>query len=214
MGNSAVITTAKSVREGGLGIYIHWNGGRDSVEAFLKYCELKQYRSLSGDDGYGVARLAQVIGNYFGGSTSVGIEYLKPSRNICTDNGYYIVDGWKIIGRIDAPSREQREYSMDEMLEDIDGSMPESERLGKEFFDSELVPVTEIQIGDVVLMCDPIDGIYTKHTVVGFGKGVVNGTDRTGCPFVDKYNGIQGDMLYGKNCNNYIMGEMVRKVGK
>ena len=31
MGNRAVITTEKK----DLGIYLHWNGGRDSVEAFL-----------------------------------------------------------------------------------------------------------------------------------------------------------------------------------
>lgn len=214
MGNSAVITTAKGVRKGGLGIYVHWNGGRDSIEAFLKYCELKQYRPLSGDDGYGFARLAQVIGNYFGGGTSVGIEYLTPGTNICTDNGTYIVDGWEIVGRIDAPSREQHKYSLNEMLKDIDDSMPASERLGKCFFDSKLVPVDEIEIGDVVLMCDPIDGVYTKHTIIGFGNGVVNGVDRTGCPFVNKYNGIAGDMLYGKNPNNYIMDKMVRKVGR
>ena len=39
MGNRAVITTENKK----IGIYLHWNGGRDSVEAFLKYCELKNY---------------------------------------------------------------------------------------------------------------------------------------------------------------------------
>ena len=38
MGNRAVITT----RSKDIGVYLHWNGGRDSVEAFLKYCELKE----------------------------------------------------------------------------------------------------------------------------------------------------------------------------
>jgi hypothetical protein len=37
MGNRAVITDNKQR----IGIYLHWNGGRDSVEAFLKYCELR-----------------------------------------------------------------------------------------------------------------------------------------------------------------------------
>lgn len=43
MGNRAVITTSKAPDVSGakdLGIYLHWNGGRDSVEAFLKYCVL------------------------------------------------------------------------------------------------------------------------------------------------------------------------------
>lgn len=44
MGNRAVITTSKSTdikNSTDIGIYLHWNGGRDSVQAFLKYCELK-----------------------------------------------------------------------------------------------------------------------------------------------------------------------------
>ena len=41
MGNRAVITTANEWAHGGIGVYLHWNGGLDSVEAFLKYCEMK-----------------------------------------------------------------------------------------------------------------------------------------------------------------------------
>lgn len=58
-GNRAVITT----EDKRIGVYIHWNGGRDSVEAFLKYCELKGYRKPE-EDCYGWARLCQVIGNF------------------------------------------------------------------------------------------------------------------------------------------------------
>ena len=32
MGNRAVITTSKK----DLGLYLHWNGGRDSIEAFFE----------------------------------------------------------------------------------------------------------------------------------------------------------------------------------
>ena len=59
MGNRAVITTSKSTdikNSTDIGIYLHWNGGRDSVQAFLKYCELKGYRSPE-KDNYGWARL-------------------------------------------------------------------------------------------------------------------------------------------------------------
>ena len=55
MGNRAVITASKSRNvetSQDIGVYVHLNGGRDSVEAFLKYCELKKYRSPS-DDNYG-----------------------------------------------------------------------------------------------------------------------------------------------------------------
>lgn len=36
MGNRTVITTA----ERKIGLYLHWNGGRDTVEPLLRYCEL------------------------------------------------------------------------------------------------------------------------------------------------------------------------------
>ena len=50
MGNRCVITTPK--RE--LGVYFHWNGGRDSVEPLLAYCKLKGYRTHSKfDSAYG-----------------------------------------------------------------------------------------------------------------------------------------------------------------
>ena len=39
MGNRAVITTP----ERKVGLYIHWNGGRDTIEPLLRYCELKGY---------------------------------------------------------------------------------------------------------------------------------------------------------------------------
>ena len=68
MGNRAVITTP----ERKVGLYIHWNGGRDTVEPLLRYCELKGYRDPSKDD-YGWARMCQVLGNFFGGTNCVGI---------------------------------------------------------------------------------------------------------------------------------------------
>ena len=75
MGNRAVITTKENFDNNGIGIYLHWNGGYDSVSAFLKYCELKGHRSPD-TDCYGWARLCQVIGNFFGGTTSIGIDVI------------------------------------------------------------------------------------------------------------------------------------------
>lgn len=69
MGNRAVITTSQSkdVQTSiDIGVYLHWNGGRDSVEAFLSYCKLRGFRPPE-RDCYGWARLCQVIGNFFGG---------------------------------------------------------------------------------------------------------------------------------------------------
>lgn len=122
MGNRAVITFDKQV-----GIYLHWNGGLDSVEAFLKYCELKQHRP----DDYGIARLAQVIGNFFGGTTSVGVG--KYSSLDCDnfDNGVYVVENWKVVRRIFFSGDEQDEYKLLEMLKAIDEKQPVDEQLFK-----------------------------------------------------------------------------------
>ena len=48
MGNRAVITTAEDLRSGGTGLYLHWNGGLDSVGPFLEYCRLRGFRGLPG----------------------------------------------------------------------------------------------------------------------------------------------------------------------
>lgn len=56
MGNRAVITTP----ERKVGVYLHWNGGRDTIEPLLKYCELQGYRAPSSDE-YGFARICQVM---------------------------------------------------------------------------------------------------------------------------------------------------------
>ena len=96
MGNRAVITTP----ERKIGLYLHWNGGRDTVEPLLRYCELKGYRAPS-SDSYGWARLCQVVGNFFGGTLSVGIAPYSDDRRMNPgDNGIYVVDGWKIVDRI------------------------------------------------------------------------------------------------------------------
>ena len=128
MGNRAVITTKENMDNNGIGVYLHWNGGRDSVRAFLKYCELKGYRAPS-DDNYGWARLCQVIGNFFGGSTSLGIDTVNNLDCNNWDNGVYLIEGWEIVGRMYFEGEEQDEYDLVGMLKTINDSMPESERI-------------------------------------------------------------------------------------
>lgn len=131
MGNRAVITT----RSKDIGVYLHWNGGRDSVEAFLKYCELKGYRTPERDN-YGWARLCQIIGNYFGGELSIGIDKYERLDKDNGDNGVYIIENWKIVDRefIDWP--EQNEYDLISMLRDINNHQPEREKLEDSVIDS------------------------------------------------------------------------------
>lgn len=124
MGNRAVITT----RNKKLGVYLHWNGGRDSIEAFIKYCALKGYRCPE-KDNYGWARLCQVIGNFFGGNCSVGIDLYEKLDTDNGDNGVYIIENWEIVDREFAPYYEQQTYSLLEMLEEINTKMPKNEQI-------------------------------------------------------------------------------------
>ena len=125
MGNRALI-----MFEGqGVGIYLHWNGGRDSVQPFLDYCKLKGFRP----DDYGVARMAQVVGNFMGGTLSLGVQCTKGLRKADLDpgdNGIYIVKNWEIIGRYPEDVTEQNNYSRLDFMLAIDQKQPESERIG------------------------------------------------------------------------------------
>ena len=135
MGNRAFI----KFKGQNTGIYLHWNGGRDSVEPFLEYCRLKEYRS----DDYGVARMCQVIGNFFGGGLSLGVMSTKGMSNAdlnTEDNGVYIVDNWKIIGRYPRDIREQRNYDPLEFLLGIDEKQPTGEQLGEEYIREHAFP--------------------------------------------------------------------------
>lgn len=132
MGNRAVITATRSdeaATSSDIGIYLHWNGGRDSVESFLKYCELRGFRAPD-TDNYGWARLCQVIANFFGGDLSIGIDQCRNLNCDNWDNGTYIISGWNIIGRQYFHGTEQHSYDLLEMLYDIDKAQPENDRLG------------------------------------------------------------------------------------
>lgn len=206
MGNRAVITSKENFENNGIGIYLHWNGGRDSVEAFLKYCELKGYRSPTADN-YGWARLCQVIGNFFGGSTSVGIDVVNSLDCDNWDNGVYIIKGWKIVDRKYFEGCEQNNYKLEDMLMDIDSSMPEEEQIG-EYLKAKEVATSEVKVGDVVIWVG-YDGKMFKHKVVGFGIDEwQNGTNVNGMPYVDLYSDGNGN--YNGNINNYIRTETVR----
>ena len=138
MGNRAVITWSQKKdvqRTADIGIYLHWNGGRDSVTAFLTYCKLKGYREPD-QDCYGYARLCQVIGNYFGGGLSLGIDKCKNLDCNNGDNGTYICKGWDIVGRqYFTGGIEQNDHNLIEMLHDINKGMPEEERLPDKLID-------------------------------------------------------------------------------
>lgn len=210
MGNRAVITTSKSLnvsKTRDLGIYLHWNGGRDSVEAFLKYCELKGYRPPS-QDSYGWARLCQVIGNFFGGSTSIGIDSCDNLDCDNYDNGVYIIDKWEIVGRQFFEGAEQDSYALKDMLVIIDKAQPQAEQLGEDFLKADIISTSNLKIGDKVYIFDNLDCKFNLHTVVGFGEDKwCNGTNVLGMPYVDLY---LNDGTYSINLNNYIREKEIR----
>lgn len=133
MGNRAVITTSTHTNPSAsneLGLYLHWNGGRDSVEAFLTYCKLHGYRTPE-TDNYGWVSLATVIGNFFSDGLSCGIDRCCNLDCDNGDNGVYVIRNWEIVGRKYYPRREeQKSYTLVDMLLEIDKSMPETMRLG------------------------------------------------------------------------------------
>lgn len=124
MGNRAVITT----RDERIGVYLHWNGGRDSVEAFLTYCKIRKFRPPEQDD-YGWARLIQIIANYFGGDLSIGVNTLDRLDCDNGDNGTYIIENWEIVGRKYVTFAEQDARELKSFVKTINECQPIGDRL-------------------------------------------------------------------------------------
>ena len=131
MGNRAVITTKENFKNNRTGVYLHWNGGRDSIEAFLAYCKAKGYRPPD-EDNYGWAYLATTIGNFFGDGLSVGVDSVKFLDCDNYDNGVYFIEKWKIVGREYFDGEEQNCYDFYEMLEEINVCQPKKMQMTDE----------------------------------------------------------------------------------
>lgn len=114
MGNRAVITTESKQ----IGVYVHWNGGKESIETFLAYCDMKNHRPPE-SDCYGWARLCQIIGNFFGGTTSIGIDTYNRLDTDNWDNGVYVIKDWKIVGRAFKRRADQEINSYKELEENL-----------------------------------------------------------------------------------------------
>mgnify|MGYP003123312792 FL=1 len=119
MGNRAVITIKEKdvPQEDWNSLYLHWNGGRDSVEPFLHVAKLYEIRCQE-DSSYAIARLSQLIGNYFGGVISLGVGAYK-CLDTEGDNGTYVVEDWEIVDRLNHDGYEQTKYNFDDMVKDI-----------------------------------------------------------------------------------------------
>ena len=93
MGNRAVITLDNQPTGKSVGIYLHWNGGEESILAFAEAAKHLHIRKPDDDPPYSIARLVQVIGNYFGGTLSLGVGILEHLDCDNGNNGVFIV-GW------------------------------------------------------------------------------------------------------------------------
>lgn len=103
MGNRAVITTKSKE----IGIYLHWNGGRTSIQAFLNVCNAVKARTPDDDEQYALATLVGVIRLFFGfkDGLCIGIGPLHKLDCDNHDNGVYIIGGnWEIEERYGAGS--------------------------------------------------------------------------------------------------------------
>lgn len=105
MGNRAVIGFENTETA----IYVHWNGGLESVLAFLKAAKDLGIRNCAYDAPYCIARTTQMIANFFGDTTSIGVAPLKDFEDWALDNGIFIVNGeWEIIERKNAHGHEKK----------------------------------------------------------------------------------------------------------
>jgi hypothetical protein len=106
MGNRAVLTF--DTKHDSPCIYLHWNGGRASVEAFLHAARLLQITlpddlPLGEAKAWAMDRLAQLLAHRFFGCEVGTTVYRTTYGRADTDNwdnGVYIVDiYWDIVGR-------------------------------------------------------------------------------------------------------------------
>ena len=151
--------------------------------------------------------MCQVIGNFFGGTLSVGINTVDKLDCDNWDNGVYIIEGWEIVDRKYFKGQEQMNYKLEDMLMDIDKAMPKEEQLG-DYLKAKEIPTNEVKVGDTVFIMD-YDGKVLKHKVMGFGVDEYhNGTNVSGLPYVNLYKDSDG--RYDWNINNYIRTKTVR----
>lgn len=215
MGNRALLVA----NEADIGLYLHWNGGRDSINAFLKYAEYAQLPPINENNDW-LPPFITVLKNFFGNDGHV--VYLESINqddlnNIHYDNGVYLLDGFEITERINPPHIEQDAHDLHDMLINIDKAQPPADQLGG-FLHGLETSVADLRVGDRVFLphfsnFDGQLGRYRTHTVLGFADNDSNNPlahrERfKGKPYVDMFD-KQDNAL---NPNSYITTDTVRVV--
>ena len=153
-----------------LGVYLHWNGGPDSVIPLIRYCKAKRFRKFS--DGYGVARLCQVMGNFFGGTTSLGVEYERPEYVDTNHKPYCITDDWEIKNIDDYRDDDwPTEQQIREFLVALNDSQPREERIPEQFMFSDKPDLSTVREKTKIIWFDDCYEKYKKGTVYMNAEG-------------------------------------------
>ena len=101
MGNRAFICFENNP----INIYVHWNGGIESVKAFCDAAKERGFADPTSDASYAMARLIGLIHEFFGvtDSSSLGVCTFSSAEEeidaiTYADNGKYIIGkDWQII---------------------------------------------------------------------------------------------------------------------
>ena len=128
MGNRAVLVWKDEnghYDDNTTGVYLHWNGGRDSIEAFLAYCGMKDMKSPSESISAGLRNFTDVVSAFFKSRRSIDIDRLSELDQDNGDNGVYVCDGWKIVDRRYFDGEEQKEYDFRGMVHCINNRQAE-----------------------------------------------------------------------------------------
>ena len=101
MGNRALIVMQTPSEKQPLvpAIYVHWNGGIDSVEAICDICRERKYRDPASDPSYAMARMVGVWHEFFGVTNGISLGVMQYDGEADQgDNGVYVLGAdWKVI---------------------------------------------------------------------------------------------------------------------
>lgn len=144
MGNRAVIIAQnKEGKVSNVGLYLHWNGGFNSIQAFLAYCEMMDFRPPE-MDSYGWAQMVKIIGNFFdegkrSNGLSLGVISVADAKTkngqladdavaklTPGDNGVYIIRDWHVVQHLDGwyPDEATSAEELEEFMIEINSAQP------------------------------------------------------------------------------------------
>ena len=126
MGNRAVVSFNNQ-----FAVYLYWNGGIESVTAFIDYMKARdvEFSTMRHEQGYTAARFIQIVGNFFKGTLSLGITNDLTGEDSDTDNGVYLIDA-----KGEIKNRTKKELKEARASDSYKELMLELERINDPFF--------------------------------------------------------------------------------